>query len=107
MRASTCPTTSRDVEDVVEALLGPARRHGLSKVVFVVYDDDTAVADEVAWSLLESFTAAGIEVFDVLRVHDGHYFAVLPGREPGGLPRHPVRGRAPPASRPRRSSAAG
>lgn len=76
------PDDESDVEDVVEALLRPARLHGIRKVVIVVYDDDTAVADEVAWSLHESFTAAGIEVFEVLRVHDGLYFAVLPGRSP-------------------------
>ena len=76
------PDDDSDVEDLVEALLTPARRHGLSKVVLVVYDDDTAIADEVAWSLVESFTAAGIEVFEVLRVHDDHYYAVLPGRSP-------------------------
>lgn len=83
------PDDESDIEDVVEALLGPARRHGLSRVVFVVYDDDTSVADETAWSLHESFTAVGIEVFELLRVHDGHYFAVLPGASPdayGGIP---------------------
>lgn len=76
------PDDESDIEDVIEALLGPARRHGLGKVVFVVYDDDTSVADETAWSLQESFTEAGIEVFDMLRVHDGRYFAVLPGASP-------------------------
>ncbi|PVG83678.1 hypothetical protein DDE18_04960 [Nocardioides gansuensis] len=67
-------------EEVVDALLGPAQRHEVRQVLFVVYDDDTAVADEVAWALHDGFTAAGIEVVDVLRVHDGHWFAVLPGR---------------------------
>ena len=76
------PADESDVDDVLEALLRPALRHGISKVVFVVYEDDTAVADEVAWCLHEGFTDAGIEVFDLLRVHDGHYFAVLPGRGP-------------------------
>lgn len=76
------PADESDVDDVLEALLRPARRHGIGKVVFVVYDDDTVVADEVAWCLHEGFTDAGIEVFELLRVHDGHYFAVLPGRGP-------------------------
>ena len=76
------PDDESDVDDVVEALLRPARMHGISKVVIVVYDDDTVVADEVAWCLHESFTEAGIEVFEVLRVHDGLYYAVLPGRRP-------------------------
>jgi hypothetical protein len=76
------PDDESDVDDVVDALLRPARLHDISKVVLVVYDDDTAVADETAWSLHECFTAAGIDVFEVLRVHEGHYFAVLPGRPP-------------------------
>ncbi|MEO5661930.1 MAG: DUF4192 domain-containing protein [Nocardioides sp.] len=76
------PADESDVDDVLEALLRPARRHDISKVVFVVYDDDTAIADEVAWCLHGGFTDAGIEVFELLRVHDGHYFAVLPGRGP-------------------------
>ncbi len=74
------PVDESEVDDVLDALLRPARRHCISKVVFVVYDDDTAVADEVSWCLNEGFTNAGIEVFELLRVHDGHYFAVLPGR---------------------------
>lgn len=74
------PAEASDADDVLEALLRPARRHGVRTVVFVVYDDDTVVADEAAWCLYEGFTAAGIEVFELLRVHDDHYFAVLPGR---------------------------
>jgi hypothetical protein len=76
------PDDESDVDDVVDALLRPARLHRISKVVLVIYDDDTAIADETAWTLHERFSAAGIDVFEVLRVHDGHYFAVLPGRRP-------------------------
>ena len=73
------PHDPDDVDDVVEALLRPARRHGVREVVVVVYDDDTTVADEAAWAIHEEFTAAGIEVREVLRVHDDHWYAVLPG----------------------------
>lgn len=86
------PDDEDDVDEVVEALLRPARHHGIARVVFVVYDDDTAIADETAWSLHVAFTAAGIEVFEVLRVHDDRYFAVLPGRAPAaylGVPFEP------------------
>jgi hypothetical protein len=76
------PDDEDDVDDVIEALMRPARDHGIARVVFVIYDDDTAVADETAWSLHVAFTAAGIEVFEVFRVHEDHYFAVLPGRAP-------------------------
>ncbi|MCW2735585.1 DUF4192 family protein, partial [Nocardioides sp.] len=73
------PPDPDDVDDVVEALLRPARRHDLREVVVVVYDDDTTVADEAAWAVHEEFTAAGIRVREVLRVHDDHWYAVLPG----------------------------
>lgn len=73
------PTDPDDVDDVVEALLRPARRHGVDDVIVVVYDDDTTVADEAAWAIHEEFTAAGIGVREVLRVHDHHWYAVLPG----------------------------
>ena len=73
------PHDPDDVDDVVEALLRPARANGVKEVVVMVYDDDTTVADEAAWSLHEELTAAGIRVREVLRVHDGHWYAVLPG----------------------------
>jgi hypothetical protein len=73
------PHDPDDVDDVVEALLRPARRNGVQDVVVVIYDDDTTVADEAAWSIHEEFTAAGIRVREVLRVHDDHWYAVLPG----------------------------
>lgn len=73
------PHDPDDVDDVVEALLRPARSNGVREVVVMVYDDDTTVADEAAWSLHEELTAAGIRVREVLRVHDGHWYAVLPG----------------------------
>ena len=73
------PHDPDDVDDVVEALLRPARNNGVREVVVMVYDDDTTVADEAAWSLHEELTAAGIRVREVLRIHDGHWYAVLPG----------------------------
>jgi hypothetical protein len=95
------PEDPDDVDDLVDALLRPSLRHHVRQVIFVVYDDDTTVADESAWSLLEAFTERGIEVIDVLRVHDGRWFAVLPGRDPAayrGVPfdcgAHPFTARA-------------
>jgi len=75
----TLPHDPDDVDDLVEALLRPARLNQVSEVVVLVYDDDTTVADEAAWSIHEEFTAAGIRVHEVLRVHDQHWYAVLPG----------------------------
>jgi hypothetical protein len=73
------PHDPDDVDDVVAALLRPVRRNGVRDVVVVVYDDDTTVADEAAWALHEELTAAGISVREVLRVHDDHWYPVLPG----------------------------
>ena len=73
------PRDPDDVDDVVEALLRPARLNGVRDVLVVVYDDDTTVADEAAWAIHEEFTGAGITVREMLRVHDEHWFAVLPG----------------------------
>lgn len=74
------PADVEDVEDLVEGFLAPARRHRIRSVIFVIYDDDTVVADESAWSLHEAFRRAGIEVTDVLRTYEDRWFAVLPGR---------------------------
>ncbi|WP_210652166.1 DUF4192 domain-containing protein [Nocardioides sp. SYSU D00065] len=73
------PHDPDDVDDVSASLLRAARRNGVRDVVVVVYDDDTTVADEAAWSVHEEFTAAGVGVRAVLRVHDDHWYAVLPG----------------------------
>lgn len=73
------PHDPDDVDDVVEALVRPVRRHRVREVVLVVYDDDTTVADEAAWALHEELVAEGVTVHQVLRVHDSHWFAVLPG----------------------------
>ena len=73
------PHDPDDVDDVVEALLRPARRHRVASVLFVVYDDDTTVADEAVWALREAFEDAGIGVKEALRIHDDHWYAVLPG----------------------------
>ncbi len=95
------PDDPGDVDELVDALLRPSLKHRVRQVLFVVYDDDTVVADESAWSLQEAFTERGIEVIDVLRVHEGRWFPVLPGRPPeayDGVPfdpgAHPFTARA-------------
>lgn len=73
------PKDADDVGDLATALLDPALKHAVRSVVFVLYGDDTFVADDTAWTLDETFRAAGIAVIDVLRVHDDHWYAVRPG----------------------------
>ncbi len=73
------PHDPDDVDDLVEALLRATRRNDVRDAVVVVYDDDTTVADEAAWAVHEELTAAGVTVHEVLRVHDSHWYAVLPG----------------------------
>jgi hypothetical protein len=74
------PEDPGDVDLVADALLRPALRHETRAVALVIYDDDTVVADEAAWCLREAFVDADIEVIEVLRVHAGCWYAVLPGR---------------------------
>jgi hypothetical protein len=76
------PTSTDEIDAIVETLLRPSRRHRVLGVVFLVYDDDTALSDEVAWSLRDAFTDDGIDVLDVLRVWRHHWYAVLPGHPP-------------------------
>jgi hypothetical protein len=76
------PTRPDAVAEVVEALLAPARQHRVQQVAFVLHGDDTPVVDELGWALAAAFAAASIGVIHVLRVHDDHWFAVLPGDPP-------------------------
>ena len=73
------PHDPDDVVDVVEALLRPCRSNGIGEIVAVIYDENTALATDMAMAMVDEFTAHGIGVREVLRVHDNHWFAVLPG----------------------------
>ena len=86
------PAEVDEVDDVVRTLLPPVREHQVEQVVFVLFADDTGVADELAWALADAFTAAGIGLIDVLRVHGDRWFPVLPGHPPehyAGVPLPP------------------
>jgi hypothetical protein len=71
------------VDEVVGLLLAPALRHGVRGVVFVVYGPDGPQTRTVIRRLRHDFRAAGIPVGEVLRAHEGRWFA--PGRP--GVPR--------------------
>ena len=64
------------VPELREMLLRPCLAHGVSRVAFVVYGDDAAVAAEVAAGLVPPFEAAGVGVIAVLRAHEGWWWRV-------------------------------
>ena len=82
------PPPDEPADEVVDSLCDPAVRHGVRRVVFVLYTDDPVPAERVCRRLARAFRAAGIEVIDVIRA-DGHrWFPMLRGRRarPAGTP---------------------
>ena len=76
-----------DADEAVGLLLDPAVLHRVTRVVFVVYGDDGPPARTVVRRLRRAFTRAGIDVVEVLRAHDGRWFAPgRPGAPRGGVP---------------------
>jgi hypothetical protein len=65
-------------DEAVDLLLEPAERHQVTSVVFVLYADDGPAARAVVRRLRRAFARAGIDVVEVLRAHEGRWFA--PGR---------------------------
>jgi uncharacterized protein DUF4192 len=80
------PERPGEVVEAVELLLEPAEQHQVTQVVFVLYAEDGPIARAVACGLREAFAGAGIAVLEVLRAHEGRWFA--PGRP--GAPRRGV-----------------
>ena len=76
------PVREAEVADVVQALLEPARRHLVRRVVFVLYTADAHAARTVARPLVRAFEEADVEVIDVLRADGDRWFTVL-GRRRG------------------------
>lgn len=72
------PPGGDHVDELVEALLEPARRNGVRRVVFVLYADESRTAQR-AWSgLRRGCREAGIGVLEVLWA-DGHRWYPLLG----------------------------
>ena len=73
------PTRPAEIDAMVTALLDPARRHGVRRVVLVIYAGNTPPSRR-AWRVLRRrFERAGIDVLEGLRVHDGRWFPLLGG----------------------------
>jgi uncharacterized protein DUF4192 len=84
----------RAVPELREMLLAPCLAHGVSRVAFVVYGDDPAVAAAVAAGLVPDFGSEGVEVLAVLRAHEGWWWrlsacATEEGPEPYDDRSHP------------------
>jgi hypothetical protein len=75
------------VDEAVEQLLDPALRHRVTHVVFVVYADDGPAVRAILRRLRRAFGRAGINVVEVLRAHNGRWFAPgRPGAPASGVP---------------------
>jgi hypothetical protein len=74
------PGVRDDTAEMVEALREPAVRHGVERVVFLVFSEDALPVERVARRLVRSFREAGIEVVDVLRADGRRWFPLLRSR---------------------------
>ncbi|CAB4697528.1 MAG: DUF4192 family protein [Actinobacteria bacterium] len=72
------------LDDLSDALLEPAERHGVRLVAFVVHTEDADLARRAAAVLVAAFTGSGIEVIDALHA-DGLRWRPAVGQR-AGLP---------------------
>jgi hypothetical protein len=73
------PTRRGDLPDLVRALMEPARRNGVRRVVLVLYTDDEAAARRAWRALRDACATAGIEVLEALRADGRRWFPLLHG----------------------------
>ncbi len=71
------PRNARERRAAAEALVDPAVRHRVRRVLFVLYAVDAALARSCARALVRTFTRSGVAVVDVLR-SDGRCWFVVP-----------------------------
>ena len=77
------PHTGKERRAAAESLVGPAVRHRVGRVVFVLYAADAALARSCARVLVRTFQRHGVDVADVLRSDGSRWFLVsLDGRGP-------------------------
>jgi len=72
------PDAEADRRAAARALVGPALRYGVERVLFVLYTDDAELAAACVTVLVGTFTGAGIEVVEALR-SDGRCWFAVPG----------------------------
>ena len=73
------PAGADEVDDLVEALLEPARRNRVRRVVFVFYADDPGPATRAWRGLRGGCRDAGIEVLEALRADGRRWYPLLGG----------------------------
>ncbi len=73
------------LEDMVDALVEPARRHGVERVVAVVYSDDPTQTRLVVRELERGLEGAGVRLLESLRSHGDRWWPAR-GRRPGDSP---------------------
>ena len=73
------PAGADEVDDVVEALLEPARRNGVRRVVFVFYADHAGPARRAWRGLRRGCREADIGVVEVLRADGERWYPMLGG----------------------------
>lgn len=79
------PRTAEERRDAAEALLGPALRHRVRRVLFVLYAADLDAARACARELVRAFHDGGVDVVDVLGSAAGSWSRLPPdGSEPEG-----------------------
>jgi len=66
--------------DVAETLLGPARRNGARRVVFLFFSDDERVVRRVWAALRRGCEQSRLQVVDAVRVDDRRYFPLVGAR---------------------------
>ncbi|WP_345464577.1 DUF4192 domain-containing protein [Nocardioides marinquilinus] len=72
--------------EVAAMLVAPAVRHGVGRVVLLVYSDDAERAATAHGALAEAFAGAGIDVVEALRVGGDRWFPLDAGPAHAGAP---------------------
>ncbi len=75
------PDHTEEVLATVHSLLAPARRHGVQRVVFVIYGEGDGITDQIGDTLHDEFSEAGINIVEMLRADGERWFPMLHDNE--------------------------
>ena len=75
------PADPDDLPALVQVLLGPARKHGVRRVVLLAYTDDPDLGEQVTDALRDAFEDGGIEVIGRIACNGRRWWA-LPRESP-------------------------